>query len=129
MLSSAIKARFRKDWPTIFLISIIEYKLLFHLFNDHVASVRPSYGPSMMPTFSVHGDGLLTSKYYRRGRGIHVGDVVHFKDPFSPRLAYVKRIGGMPGDLVCRDGTDGEGEARMIQVCHETLGSFDGQGS
>lgn len=69
----------------------------------------------MLATLSVHGDSVLILPSYRRGRGIQVGDVVSFKHPLFPRIAASKRVGGMPGDLVCKDGNKGEG-GRMIQV-------------
>lgn len=63
----------------------------------------------MVPTMSACNDSLLISYYYRRGRGVKVGDVVSYKHPLFPRVEASKRIGGMPGDLVCKGG-------EMIQV-------------
>ena len=64
----------------------------------------------MLATMSVRGDSVLILRTYRRGRGIQVGDVVNFQHPLFPRIGVVKRVGGMPGDLVCKDG------GKMIQV-------------
>ena len=63
----------------------------------------------MVPTMSAYDDWVLTLRYYRRGRGIKVGDVVNYRHPLFLRVEAMKRIGGMPGDLVCKGG-------RMIQV-------------
>ena len=38
-----------------------------------------------------------------------MGDVVNYRHPLFLRVEAMKRIGGMPGDLVCKGG-------RMIQV-------------
>jgi inner membrane protease subunit 1 len=69
----------------------------------------------MLATLSVRGDWLLVLRSYRRGRGIQVGDVVTYHHPLFPGMGAIKRVGGMPGDLVCRDDKMGEG-GRMIQV-------------
>lgn len=69
----------------------------------------------MLATLSAYGDSVLILHYYRRGRGIQVGDVVSFRHPLFPGVGSIKRVGGMPGDLVCQDGMKGE-RARMIQV-------------
>lgn len=63
----------------------------------------------MVPTMSARGDSVLILRYYRRGRGVQVGDVVNYQHPLFPRVGVIKRVGGMPGDLVCKGG-------RMIQV-------------
>lgn len=79
----------------------------------------------MLATLSAHGDCVLISRYYRRGRDIQVGDVVNYKHPLFPWMGAIKRVGGMPGDLVCRGGQKGEG-GRMIQVRgYSTLGRFE----
>lgn len=44
-----------------------------------------------------------------------MGDVVSFEHPLFPRSEVIKRVGGMPGDLVCQNGNKGEG-GKMIQV-------------
>jgi hypothetical protein len=52
--------------------------LLFaHLFMTHAYTISATWGPSMLPTFSVMGDYCLTSKYYRRGRDIKVSLTYH----------------------------------------------------
>lgn len=69
----------------------------------------------MLATMSVYDDCVLILRYHRRGRGIQVGDVVNFKHPLFPGVGAIKRVIGMPGDLVCKNGHEGEG-GRMIQV-------------
>ena len=68
-----------------------------------------------MPTFNSFGDCVLTSKYYRRGRGVKVGDVVSYVHPIYPDQRAIKRVVGLEGDFVLRD-TPGKGEGVMIQV-------------
>lgn len=71
----------------------------------------------MLPTIAVRGDWVWIDKAYRRGRGITVGDVVSMKHPLMPEEGAIKRVLGMPGDLVLRDtpGVEG-GRGMMIQV-------------
>ncbi len=69
----------------------------------------------MLPTMTVHGEVVYTSKRYARGNGIEFGDLVEFKHPMVPAAAVVKRVMGLPGDFVREDGGLGTGD-RMIQV-------------
>lgn len=68
----------------------------------------------MLPTLNSYGDWVLISKYYRRGRGIEVGDLVSYDHPVEEEVQGVKRVLGLEGDFVLRDtpGTSG----KMIQV-------------
>lgn len=79
----------------------------------------------MLPTLESSGTSVLISKFYRRGRGIEVGDMVSFTHPIEPEFRAIKRVIGMPGDFVLRD-TPGKGDGMMIQVrwsavCHAWL--------
>lgn len=69
----------------------------------------------MLPTIAVWGDVVYTSKFYARGNGIKVGDLVEFKHPLVLREAAIKRVMGLPGDFVRTDGGLETGE-KMIQV-------------
>lgn len=68
----------------------------------------------MLPTFSVTGDFVLISSFYRQGKGITVGDIVSFDSVVEPGEKVIKRVIGLPGDYVLRD-TPGENDV-MIQV-------------
>jgi len=72
----------------------------------------------MLPTIAVDGDWVLISKYYRRGRGVAVGDIVSYEHPMRRGYRAVKRIVAMPGDFVLRDTprSDGGGGAWLVQV-------------
>lgn len=68
----------------------------------------------MLPTFEVVGDSVIISRFYRRGRGIKVGDVVSFHSVVEPGESVIKRVVGLEGDCVLRD-TPGTTES-MLQV-------------
>ena len=91
-----------------------------HVWIVYVMDYGLCDGISMLPTFNSFGDAVLISKYYRRGRGIKVGDVVSYTHPIEPQIRGLKRVIGMEGDFVLRDtpGVGVElGEESMIQVC------------
>ena len=69
----------------------------------------------MIPTFNSYGDAVLISKYYRRGRGVQVGDVVSYAHPIHPEQRAIKRVMGLEGDFVLRD-TPGIGSGTMLKV-------------
>ena len=69
----------------------------------------------MLPTFEVLGDNVLMSRYFRRGRGIEVGDIIVFDSVVRPGEKVIKRVLGLEGDYVTMD-TPGNGSDRMILV-------------
>ena len=68
----------------------------------------------MLPTFEVVSDQVLISRFYRRGKGIVVGDIITFDSVVEPGERVIKRVLGLEGDYVLRD-TPGESNT-MIQV-------------
>lgn len=88
--------------------------LAAHLIFEYVFTLRPTTGPSMLPTINVEGDWVFIAKYYRRGRGVQIGDVVSYEHPMRRGYRAMKRVVAMPGDFVLRD-TPGRGEW-MVQV-------------
>lgn len=68
----------------------------------------------MLPSWEVWGDGAVTSRFYRRGKGIKVGDLILFKVPINDGLA-LKRVAGLPGDYVLKYSPE-SGRNEMIQV-------------
>ena len=106
--------------------------LLGHLFFAYGYDAGFAYGVSMTPTIASSGELLITSKKYRRGRGVQVGDIVSFKHPVMNESMQraAKRVVGMPGDFVLRDkpGAGSYGEEAMLQVCVEQY-SLIGLGS
>ena len=49
-----------------------------------------------------------------------MGDVVEYHHPLVRGVSAVKRVMGMPGDYVVKDGGEGEGKM-MIQVLYRKL--------
>lgn len=106
------------------LYDVLSYALGFgslgYLVMHTIAWIRPANGPSMLPTLSIWSpeagcDYLLVSYLYRRGRDIHVGDIVSFWHPVRRGTIAMKRVVAMPGDFVLRD-TPGQGDGTLIQV-------------
>lgn len=72
---------------------------LFIVIYLFVAQPNQVKGASMDPTFGS-GDYIFTSKITYKMRAYHRGDVVVFKSPGNPDIEYIKRIIGVPGDVV-----------------------------
>lgn len=90
--------------------------LLYHVVAAHTFTIRFTYGASMVPTLQTIGDAVVISRAHRRGRGIAVGDLVNYENPFRLDYGVIKRVVGMPGDFVLRDTPGAEGEGLMVQV-------------
>jgi mitochondrial inner membrane protease subunit 1 len=101
------------------------------LVQSYVVSYSGNEGASMLPTIPLHGTKSIWSPWYRCGRGLRVGDIVHARSPVHEGRMVGKRVIGMPGDYVVRDesmsggvggvGVNGEGEETrgeptMVQV-------------
>ncbi len=56
-------------------------------------------GASMENTFQT-GDYILTSRVTYKFRRFERGDVIVFKSPKNPDVEYIKRIIGLPGDVI-----------------------------
>ncbi|KAL5612901.1 hypothetical protein BROUX41_004022 [Berkeleyomyces rouxiae] len=80
---------------------------------DRVIAFGPAQGPSMVPTFTVTGEGVVINRLCRYGRNVKVGDLVAYDIPINKELG-VKRVIGMPGDYVLL-GSPGESQD-MLQV-------------
>lgn len=74
--------------------------LAHHLFTSYFFSYNTTWGISMLPTLNSAGDGVLISKYYRRGRGVQIGDLVSYVHPADREVHAVKRVIGLAGDFV-----------------------------
>ena len=98
-----------------FALPYLKLFFVLHLASEWTGIVSPTVGPSMLPTLTVSGDIIYTSKRYARGNGIEFGDLIEFKHPMEPGVGVVKRVMGLPGDFVREDGGVGSGD-RMIQV-------------
>lgn len=76
--------------------------LLWHFCTSYIISFNGCYGPSMLPTLNVDGDGVLISKLHSGGRWVKIGDLVSFDHPVRQGTHAIKRIVGMPGDFVLK---------------------------
>ena len=77
---------------------------LFIVVYLFVAQPNQVKGASMDPTFGT-GDYIFTSKVTYKLRSYHRGDIIVFKSPHNPDIEYIKRIIGVPGDVVMvKDG-------------------------
>lgn len=101
--------------PLRVFIATLKGFFLAHLIWDHFYAYSPLRGPSMLPNFEVMGDTVIVDRWYRRGRGIKVGDVVTFDSVVHPGEKVMKRILGMEGDYVLSH-TPESGSDAMIQV-------------
>jgi signal peptidase I len=70
-------------------------------------------GASMENTFHT-GDYILTSRVTYKFRKIERGDIVVFKSPKNPDIEYIKRIIGLPGDIIII--SDGVVKVNNIQL-------------
>lgn len=109
-----------RDWNAHYATAITSIKwavvvvLTIHIFVDYFYLCTGAYGISMLPNLNASGDSLWISKYYRRGRGIQVGDLVSFQHPVRVGEFAVKRVMGLEGDFVLMN-TPGKSDA-MLQV-------------
>jgi hypothetical protein len=100
--------------PVEWIVYVVAMFLGGHVFLSYFYTFNFCYGVSMMPTIFSFGECVCLSKYYRRGRGIAVGDLVSFKHPIKHGEHALKRVIGLPGDLVLMN-TPGKSDA-MIEV-------------
>lgn len=108
-------ARSFKGIPQHLWLTIVTIIFILYLVPHTILSIRPTHGPSMLPTIGLDGDRVLISYLYRRGRGIKVGNLVSFEHPVRKGTFATKRVIGMPGDFVLRD-TPGKGCGSVVQV-------------
>lgn len=91
----------RPAWLTFILETLQTVMLavvLYFLIDSVVARVRVeniSMEPTLMP-----GEFLLVNKLAYRLGDIHSGDIIVFHYPQNPKEDYIKRVIGMPGDIV-----------------------------
>ena len=96
-------------------VGVLKGLFALHFFSTYVGHFALTAGPSMLPTINVKGVRVYTDNTYSRGRGIKVGDVVDFHHPLDRGEGGIKRVMGMPGDFVVKDGGEGNGKM-MMQV-------------
>ncbi len=116
--------------PLRYIYWVLGIFLAWHIESAYFFTFYGTWGISMLPTLNSNGDWVLISKYYRRGRGLQVGDLVSFTHPADAEVLAVKRVTGLQGDFVSTgpsfvNDDDHEVEVglggRMIQVCHLSI--------
>ena len=88
-------------------VSLTKFVVCVHLFNEYVAELTMTCGPSMLPTLSASGDTLLVDRranipnWAQRALGQdfspRVGDVVVARSPKNPQETVCKRVAALPG--------------------------------
>jgi signal peptidase I len=80
------------------LQTVILALVLYVMIDSVVARVRVE-NISMLPTLQP-GEFILVSKLSYRFGDVHRGDIIVFHFPQNPHEDYIKRVIGVPGDLV-----------------------------
>ncbi len=97
-----MKNRSKKSWILIFAIlalSCILFVLAPFLLRTFVVQAFKIPAGSMKPTLLV-GDHILVDKLPKKLDKIERGDIVVFVFPPDPRKDFVKRVIGLPNDLI-----------------------------
>ncbi|XP_024542968.1 mitochondrial inner membrane protease subunit 1 isoform X1 [Selaginella moellendorffii] len=80
--------------------AIVQCVCFMDVFSNHVLQIQQCIGPSMLPTFNIRGDILVTERLSVKLGKIRVGDVVMARSPSDPRMVVCKRILGLEGDTI-----------------------------
>jgi signal peptidase I len=92
----------RKPWFYLplrqWVVTVLWAVLIFLVTQTWIIQGYQVYGCCMEPNFCT-GERLLGSKLALM-TGVHRGDVVVFRPPHKPQTAFIKRVVGLPGDLV-----------------------------
>lgn len=98
--SSGLRARVRRRRATRRLLRTLVVGLAAYLLIFNLSVVR---GSSMAP--GIHdGDRILVGQWSYLLSDVERGDVVVMRYPIDPRLDYIKRVIGLPGDEVRMSG-------------------------
>lgn len=89
----------RQNWIVEYLESIIIALVLALIIRTFL--FQPFFIPSgsMEPTLQV-GDRIIVSKFTYYFNELKLGDVVVFKYPLDPKRDFIKRVIGVPGDVI-----------------------------
>jgi signal peptidase I len=90
---------------TYIVITLLSYQFLTQ-YRGRIFGYETFRLPSasMMDTL-LPGDYVLSDTWKYRDRGPQRGEIVVYKDPRNPANSFVKRVIGLPGDIVCFNGT------------------------
>ncbi|GAA5869737.1 hypothetical protein JCM1840_000575 [Sporobolomyces johnsonii] len=110
-MSGVSTSRLRKAGRNV--VTLVQVLCAVHLFNEHVAEIRPCTGASMYPTLPHTGTFVLHSALALRLSPLDRGNLVTAISPLNPSHQVLKRVIGLPGDTVC---VDPSGERRKPEV-------------
>lgn len=84
-----------REWAQAILTAVI-IALIIRTFFLEIIQVD---GASMLPTLN-HGDRVAANKLSYRIKKPSFGDIIIFRNPENPKINYVKRVIGLPGDTI-----------------------------
>src|SRR5438128_1247745 len=84
-----------RDW----LETLLTTFLIFFIVESFVVQGFKVYGSCMEPNLFT-GERLLGNKLVYRLNGVHRGDIVVFRPPHRPDTPFIKRVIGLPGEIL-----------------------------
>ncbi|XP_076279477.1 mitochondrial inner membrane protease subunit 2 [Lasioglossum baleicum] len=108
---------FNRDIPTItYLVRHLLRGVLFGIpigitYLDRIGSIAKVDGVSMQPTLnpdSWGNDFVYLNHWAIHTQGIQRGEIVAVKSPKKPNETLIKRVVGLPGDVICTRGNCGD---------------------
>ncbi len=84
-----------REWVETLLATL----LIFLFVESFVVQGFKVYGSCMEPNLYT-GERLLGNKLIYRMDGIHRGDIVVFRPPHRPDTPFIKRVIGLPGEIL-----------------------------
>ena len=106
------------DWiKTIAIALLISLPIRFFIAEPFIVN-----GASMDPTFAT-GQFLIVDRLSYRFEAPKRGDVIVFKYPNNPSVYYIKRIIGLPGEIIALD--NGKVKVCNDQKCLSPLQTLD----
>ena len=125
-MTANIKNKFVKnivEWAIAIVIAL----LVFLVLDNFVVKSARVEGSSMQPTF-FHGDRVLVNRFVYLIGEPQIGDVIAFPYAADPSNHYIKRIIGMPGDVmdfadgfIYRNGVRLDDEFSYMQISPGTV--------
>ncbi len=95
----AAKKGNKKSFILELVESFISSLLVLFLLYKFVAMPEVVHGASMHPTF-VSGERILMERVTKLFKPLERGEVVILHPPGKPKIDYIKRIVGIPGDII-----------------------------
>ena len=84
-----------REWAETLLATL----LIFLFVESFIVQGFKVYGSCMEPNLYT-GERLLGNKLVYRLNGIHRGDIVVFRPPHRPDTPFIKRVIGLPGEIL-----------------------------